>query len=333
MRIAIVKLSALGDIVHSMIVLQFIKQNIPNSKIDWIVEETFASLLAHNHQTDNIKTLNLKSIKKQKKLIIDELKKIKLYKRERYDIVIDLQGLIKSAFIAKTLGKVCVGFDKNSTRESLASFLYSKSYHIPYEENIIIRNLKLVSLALGFEFTKKQILNKKPFLFFGNEDLKSTAEFLDKNRKNTLFIVGSSWKSKIYPKEHFIKIAKNLDSNILICWGNEEEKKAAKFIEDNSPAKMLPKLNINQLKAIISKSDLVIGADSGPTHMAWALNRPSITIFGPTPSFRNTFKTPINLTIDCSKEIDPKRLCKNDLCIKNIDPLKIIKKAEKLLNG
>ncbi len=333
MRIAIVKLSALGDIVHSMIVLQFIKKHYPNIKIDWITEEVFSPILQNNHEIDNIKTLNLKSIKKQKKLIINELKKLKLYKKEKYDLVIDLQGLIKSAIISKSIGKFCVGFDKNSAREPLSSFFYSKHFNIPYEMNIILRNLDLVSKALKFDFKEEEIINKKPFLFYTLKDLKTTKEHIDPKKKNILFIVGSSWKSKMYPKEKFVEIANHIDANINICWGNEEERKIAKFISENSKAKKLPKLNLNQLKAIIAQNDLIIGADTGPTHMAWALNRPSITIFGPTPSFRNTFITPINQVVDCGKKIDPKKLNRNDFCIQNIDPKIIIKKAEKLLYG
>ncbi len=333
MRIAIVKLSALGDIVHSMIVLQFIKKYYPNIKIDWITEESFAPILGNNHDIDDIKTLNLKSIKKQKKLIINELKKINLYKKEKYDLVIDLQGLIKSAIVSKSIGKFCVGFDKNSTRESLASFFYSKSFYIPYEENIILRNLLLVSKALRFEFDKEEVLNKKSFLYYKLKDLKDIKNYLNPSKKNILLVTGSSWPSKMYPKEKLIEIANALQENVLVCWGNEKEREIARFIAENSHAKKLPKLNLNQLKAIISQSDLVIGADTGPTHMAWALNRPSITIFGPTPSFRNTFQTPINLTVDCGKKIDPKKLDKKDFCIKEIDPKIIIQKAEKLLYG
>ncbi len=333
MHIAIVKLSALGDIVHSMIVLQFIKKNIPNIKIDWITEEAFSQLLLDNPHLDNIKTLNLKSIKKQKKLIINEFKKIKFYQKERYDLIIDLQGLIKSALVCKALGRFCVGFDRVSTREGFASYFYNKTFRIPYEENIIIRNMELVSKALGFKYEKEEILNKEPFLFFKSEDLREVEKYVDGKRKNVLFMVGSSWDSKIYPKEKFTEIAKALDENVLVCWGNEKEREAAEFISQNSGAKILPKLDIGKLKALVSLSDLTIGADSGPTHMAWALNRPSITVFGPTPSFRNAFVTPINITVDCGKIIDPKRLNKKDECIKSIDSSIIIKEAEKLLYG
>lgn len=117
----------------------------------------------------------------------------------------------------------------------------------------------------------------------------------------------------------------------FIAWGNEKEKTDAQFICDHTNATMLPKMSLNELKTIVQNSQLVIGADSGPTHMAWALGRPSITIFGPTPSERNTVTTAINLTIDCEKAINARDINKHDFCIQQIDPLKIIALAKELL--
>ena len=143
--------------------------------------------------------------------------------------------------------------------------------------------------------------------------------------------MGSSWESKIYPKEKFVEIINALDGNHLLVWGSESEEGYAKYISKNTAAKVLPKMNFNELKALIAKADLVIGGDSGPTHFAWAMNRPSITIFGPTPSSRNILKTPINRTIDCGKDIDALNLNKKDFCIQNIEAAKIVTLAKELL--
>ncbi len=315
MKIAIVKLSALGDIIHAMIVLQYIKNYNSNTTIDWFVEEKFSSILEHNPHIKNIHTLKIKN---NKMGLYKEY--IKLKKLASYDIVIDLQGLIKSAIVSRVLGKNIAGFDKNSLRERLASVFYTKTFSIPYEENVINRNMLLVCKTLGFNMPNIQ--HKEPFLFTkDNLDFKQTL----------LIIVGSSWKSKIYPKEHFVEIINSLQVPTAISWGNELEREDAEFICKKTDAKLLPKLTLDELKNIISNSDLVIGADSGPTHMAWALNRPSITIFGPTPSDRNTFTTDINLTIDCKKHIDAKSLDRDDFCIQDIKPQDIITLAKGLL--
>ena len=329
-RIAIIKLSAMGDIIHAMVALQYIKRKYPNLQIDWFVESTFAPILENNPDINQIIKLDLKSIKKDKKEIINQIKLIKKYEKNSYDLVIDAQGLIKSAIVSFFLGKSRVGFSKNSTREKLASFFYTKKVDIAYDKNAIERNVKILSQALNFEITKDDILNKKPFLFYKNEN-EVIYEYLSKDKKNVLFVIGASWPSKMYSKEKFAKIINNLDENCLITWGNEAEKDIADFIANISKAKVLPKLDLNSLKAIMSKVDLVIGNDTGPTHMAWALNIPSITLFGNTPGYRNTYITNTNKIIESKSIVNPFKLDRNDFSIKEIDENEIINTAKGLL--
>ncbi len=329
-RIAIIKLSAMGDIIHAMVALQYIKKQYPNLKIDWFVESIFAPILENNPDINEIIKLDLKSIKKDKKEIINQIKLIKKYEKNSYDLVIDAQGLIKSAIVSFFLGKSRVGFSKNSTREKLASFFYTKKVDIAYDKNAIERNVKVLSQALNFDIAKDDILNKKPFLFYKNEN-EVIYEYLSKDKKNVLFVIGASWPSKMYSKEKFAKIINNLDENCLITWGNEAEKDIADFIANISKAKVLPKLDLNSLKAIMSKVDLVIGNDTGPTHMAWALNIPSITLFGNTPGYRNTYITNTNKIIESKSIVNPFKLDRNDFSIKEIDENEIINMAKGLL--
>ena len=330
MKIAIVKLSAMGDIVHAMVALQFVKQNNPDIQIDWIVEECFAGVLEHNPHINAIHCVNLKALKKDKFKFFAELNKIKSYAKNSYDLVIDLQGLLKSSIVSKLLGPN-VGFDKNSIREKIAASFYERSFSISYTENVIIRNLDLVSRSLDIEIKKDTLKDKDVFLFFTKEDEEKTALFIKSDQKTIIHILGSSWDSKIYPKEKFVEIINDLDENHLLVWGSKKEKEYANYISEQTSATILPKMDLNELKAVISKANLVIGADSGPTHFAWALNRPSITIFGPTPSKRNVLETEINKVIDCGKEIDPLNLNKKDFCIQHINSDRIVKLAKELL--
>lgn len=331
MKIAIVKLSALGDIVHAMAILKYIKEMIPESRIDWIVEENFASVLEHNPSIDTILPVNLKSLKTNKLKLFSEIKSLKKYAQNNYDIVIDLQGLIKSAIVSKILGPN-VGFDKNSIRETAASSFYKRSFFIPYAENVIMRNIELVALALDLKIDSERLIKKDPLLFFTEEDRKKTDLLIEEDQKTIIHILGSSWESKIYPKEKFVEIIDALEGNHLLVWGNESEQDAAKYVSEHTNARVVPRLSLNELKALISSADLVIGADSGPTHFAWALNRPSITIFGPTPSERNTLTGSINKVVDCGKMINPLKLDKQDFCIRSIDAQKIVSIAKELLD-
>ncbi|WP_419678515.1 lipopolysaccharide heptosyltransferase I [Aliarcobacter lanthieri] len=329
-KIAIIKLSAMGDIIHSMVALQFIKAKYPNIQIDWFVENVFGDILENNPHISNIIKLDLKSIKKDKKEIFYQIKLLKKFRKNSYDLIIDAQGLIKSAIVARLLGNNRAGFNKNSTREKLASYFYTKKIDIPYDENAILRNCKILSEPLNFEISKDEILDKQAFLFYKNEN-NIIYEYLKKNKKNILLVIGASWDSKMYSKEKFAKIASSLDESCLIAWGNEKEKQIAEFISKNSKAIVLPKLDLNDLKALVSKVDLVIGNDTGPTHMAWALNIPSITLFGNTPAYRNTYTTSINKTIESSSVVNPFKLNRTDFSIQEIDEKKVIEMAKGLL--
>ncbi len=330
MRIAIVKLSALGDIVHAMVGLQFIKQSIPDIEIDWIVEEKFSEILRHNPDLSQILTVNLQSIKLSKLKLFNEYQRIKNYAKNHYDLVIDAQSLIKSSVVAKLLGGKLFGFDRASSRESFAALFYDQKIACSYEKNTIDRNAFILSKPLNFEILPEQILVKTPFLFYKNENAE-IHEYFAANKKNVIFVVGSSWESKNYPKQKFLKIAKNLPVNCLAVWGNEQEQAVAKWLESRAEnIKAMPKMDLNSLKAAIAKSDLVIGNDTGPTHMAWALNRPSITIFGPTPVSR-VYQTESNRVIKSPSKINPYKLDKNDFSIKDIDECQVIEIANKLL--
>ena len=332
MKIAIVKLSAMGDIIHAMVALQYIKQAKPNIQIDWIVEQGFAQVLENNPHIDNILTVNLKAIKKEKLALFREIKKIREYAQNSYDLVIDAQGLLKSAITSKLLGKNRAGFSKDSIREGVASYFYNNKIEIAYDANTIDRNAKVMSEPLDIKINSQMIIEKEPFLFYANED-KLLNEYLSDNKKNIIFIIGSTWDSRNYPKEKFVEVANHLKENVLIAWGGEEEKERALWIEAHSKyAKALPKINLNSLKAVIAKSDLLIGNDTGPTHMAWGLNVPSITIFGPTPVNR-VYQTPINKTIKSKSEVNHYKLDKNDFSIKKIPSHKVILMARGLLNG
>jgi len=126
MKIAIVKLSAMGDIIHAMVALQYIKKSNPTLQIDWIVEQGFTFVLEGNPHIDNILPVNLKAIKKDKFKIIEQIKLVRTYAKNNYDLVIDAQGLMKSAMTAMLLGKNRAGFSKNSIREGIASYFYEQ---------------------------------------------------------------------------------------------------------------------------------------------------------------------------------------------------------------
>jgi heptosyltransferase-1 len=329
-KIAIVKLSALGDIVHAMVALQFIKAHSPPIQIDWIVEESFAGVLKNNPDIENILTVNLKSLKANKAGIFQQIKNVRQYALNHYDLVIDAQGLIKSAIIARLAGSRVAGFDADSIREKPASWFYNVKVACAYDENTIDRNARVLASPLGMSITREQILNKKPFLFFKNEDPR-LYDYLQKDRKNIVLVIGSTWDSRNYPVNKLVKIARALAQNFLVVWGSEQEREKAQWMATQSGnIQVMPRLDLNSLKALMSGADLVIGNDTGPAHMAWALNRPSITLFGPTPVSR-IYQTDINKAIKSPSTVNPYKLNKQDYSIKEINETDIIQLANFLL--
>ena len=326
MKICIVKLSAMGDIIHAMVALQFIKKEIPNAQIDWVVESVFKGVLENNPHIDNILPINLKSIKKNKSEIFNQYKILKSYSKNSYDIVIDAQGLLKSAIVSKIIGaKTIAGFDKESIREGIASFFYNKKTHIAYDANTIDRNATVICEPLCIKITGEKIINKDKFLF-SSSHVENLPDIFN------LFVIGSTWESRNYPKEKFVEIAETLKIETYIVCGSEEEHLKALWMQEQSEfLHVLPRGSLDELKYVISKCSLLIGNDTGPTHMAWGLNVPSITIFGPTPTNR-VYVTPINRVVKSKSIVNHYKLNKNDFSISEIEADEIVKIAKELLS-
>jgi len=331
LRIAIVRLSALGDIINSALILQFIKQAHPDARIEWICEEAFAPIIQDHPALDAVHTVAIKRAKKTKSVSLLLHTTSMLRSLGTFDVIIDLQGLLKSAIVARFIGKNIYGFDKDSIRETLACKFYQSYAHIPYAENSIWRTVVLINAALDLDITKEMVNIKQPALFYKKED-NITHDLLRSGKMNIAFVIGASWPSKTYPKENFIQLAKKLDANIILIWGSPSEKADAEAIALESPNTTLaPKLSLSQLVALIDSIDLVIGNDTGPTHIAWAMNRPSITLFGPTPAHKMMWEDTKHIALESESKVDPLKLDRSDMSIKDISPQLICDKAKELL--
>ncbi len=331
-RVAIVRVSAMGDIIHTLASVQFIKEHLPETKLVWFVDEVFAEILRFNYDIDEVVTLPLKSLKKEPK--IKSLKSIykKIKSSGEFDLVIDAQGLIKSALVARVAGKNVVGLDKNSARERLASLLYRKKFAVDCKDVAPVRFATLISKALGFEIGEDLLQKKRAFLFWDSQrDYSNIESYFHTTKRNIVAVVGASNPSKIYPKESWIGLISQLRMyNILLIAGSKEERKFAREIEQNSIATLLPRMDLNELKYAVALSDLLIGNDTGPSHIAWGLNRPSILLFGSTPTTM-MMQTPQNIAISTKPEFRACRFDKDDRSIAEIEPQTIVKRVLELL--
>ena len=266
-------------------------------------------------------------------------------KQGQFDIIIDLQGLLKSALVSRSLGKNIFGFDRFSAKEGLASIFYTHKYSCNYDKNIILRNLELCAFALNFSFDEKEILAKEPcFLKKSRIPNKNSRISSDESKipnensripsKKILIAPFASESSKCY--SHFasvIKGAKEFAQCFLVAEKKPERKKATKLA--SSGATLLAPLDLAQILEFMDTCDLIIGNDSGITHLAWAQNYATITLFGNRSGARNAFATPKNLIIQATPkhEIDAFHIDKSDFCINDIDPAQIIAKAKGLCDA
>ena len=305
--------------------IQFIRKHITNAHISWFCDSRFEQIARLLAGVDEVVALPLKDKKFLKSF------EILRQKQGQFDIIIDLQGLLKSALVSRSLGKNIFGFDRFSAKEGLASIFYTHKYSCNYDKNIILRNLELCAFALNFSFDEKEILAKEPCFL-------KKSRIPNKNSripsKKILIAPFASESSKCYA--HFasvIKGAKEFAQCFLVAGSEPERKKAAKLA--SSGATLLAPLDLAQILEFMDTCDLIIGNDSGITHLAWAQNYATITLFGNRSGARNAFATPKNLIIQATPkhEIDAFHIDKSDFCINDINPAQIIAKAKGLCDA
>jgi len=296
-KVAIIRLSSLGDVVY---LLGSLSEQLSVFEVTWIVDEDFADILS---ATDGITTIAipLRRAKREKnpKLLPDIYRKLK--ELPKFDRVIDMQGLIKSAFIATFLKGEKWGFDRVSAKEGLASLFYNKTVSIGYGEHIATRNFHLLNSALGTRVEHIKI----PFL---HPKIRC-----DKKKDNYIvFAIGASKDEKRYPKELFCELANMLEGDIYIIYKGKKEREDAEFIATNSKAIKATEMGLDELTSFISKASLLIGNDSGIGYIAWGLGVRTVLLFGPTDVKRFCPKT---------KNIE----CLSAKNISDINPLEIAK--------
>ena len=332
MRIAIVRLTSLGDIIFCMCCLQLIKRRLPEARITWVADKKFADILDHNPDLEKVVKLDLKGVKRHFSFAGARHEYQKLKDAGEFDIAIDLHGMLKSALVAACLSRRRAGFHRSVAKEPLAALWYADAFRISREELAVSRFSRLAAAALGFGFSEEELLAKKPYLFHGEADALAVAPFFSREKKNVILVPGSSAGYKNYPKGKYLRIAKSLDAQFLVCNGGEKEREVAAYLAENcGSVTPLPTLTLNQLKAAVSRADLVIGGDTGPTHMAWACNVPSITLYGATPA-NCVYPGPTCRAVTSGSPANPLRADKNDFSIGKIREETIIGLAEELLS-
>ncbi len=330
-KILIVKLSSLGDIIHTLPAFKAIRGEYPQSKISWAVEKNGAEILKHLEGLNEIivfDTLNWRkrpiSLKTLKELR-ESIKKIK----GKFDLAIDFQGTLKSSFITFiSSAKERIGFGKKNLREPISSIFYTKmGESIPENTHVIYKNLKILE-TIGIK--KDSPVFPKLIL---NTDLPEDLKF-DRDR---LIIIngGGGWETKIWIKGRWRELAlriKELGYEPLFLWGNKAEKERMEE-ESKGDIPLVPFLSIPQLMKLISLSRLLISGDTFPLHIADLLGIPTVGIYGPSNPLRNgpISKNSRVVFHELSCSFCYKRKCKDLECMKRIDVESVLKKVKEIL--
>lgn len=282
MHILIVRLSAMGDLVQTLPALTDAAKAIPGIKFDWVVEESFAEVPGWHF---NVAKIFPTALRRWSKNWIDAFKSGEpqaLFKRLRatnYDMVIDVQGGFKSAFASLLAKGLRTGHDRHGVHDWGAQFLYQKQFAVPKGMHSILRMRRLLAESLGYPFPETEVE-------YGIVRERLVAPKLDLPYPYLVFIHSTSWASKIWPERYWQELVNHAVAAgfyVVLPWGDQAERQRSMSIRaGNDRATVLPPLSISQKAAIINGAAGTVGLDTGLSHIAAALNIPSVTIYGAT---------------------------------------------------
>ena len=293
-KFLIIKLSALGDIVHALPVARTLRQTYPQAYIAWMIEERYKELLHNNPDIDEIIPIRIKFWKKNwtRETLKEILHIIKNLRQQNFDVVFDLHGLIKSGVIAMLSGAhIKSGFHRKNCKEKISSIFSNKK--APYMAggiHVIDMYLNLVQSALEIQNKVKQFplpetRNQKVEDFFQQHPELTSKNIIGINP-------GAGFESKLWELERFAQLADRitveLNCSILLTWGPGEEHKTKQIAASmKQKCWVAPPTSIQESIALYKHLILLVSCDSGPLHLCAALGIPTVSIFGPTDPARN----------------------------------------------
>jgi len=269
----------MGDIIHTLPALTDAVNYDPTIQFDWVVEKSFQEIPLWHKAVKQVIPAEIRSWRKKPlQLPCEKSFKnfIKQIRSKKYDLIIDAQGLVKSAWITKVAKGQSVGFNIKTAREHLAGLFYNKTYPTDWSLHAVSRMRNLFADSLGYSYQAMPL------------DYGICQEQLPQSQKQDyiVFLHGTTWPTKHWPESYWKQLAEKLSpniSNILLPWGNEKEKQSAENIArvaDN--IEVLPKMDLTHLSGILRNAKLIYAVDTGLGHIAAALETPTISLFGAT---------------------------------------------------
>jgi heptosyltransferase-1 len=317
LKILLVRLGALGDIVHALPVAAALRERYPDAQIDWLVDARHAAVL------DLVPVIS-RRIAVDSRRVRGILAAIRELRRQQYDVAVDLQGLVKSAAFARLSGAPrVIGFDRVHLREKPAAFFYSEHCDPGTASHVVDKTLSLLS-AFGMTERRRCFPIAVPMSAAGEPVRERVAR--DGKRGYALINPGAAWPTKRWPPERFGEVAAALAHRHallpVVLWGPAEHAMASRIVETSGAAAMLaPSTGIGDLLALSRAARLMVSGDTGPLHLAAAVGTPIVALFGPTNPARNGPWDPADITLsrfdDCVCHYQ-RRCRRSQACIEDI---------------
>ncbi len=293
LRVLIVRLSALGDIVHALPVLAALRRRYPDANVDWLVEEAYAPILGLVRGLRRRIIVRARESSESERAVsfggtLGYVRAVAFLRRQQYDVALDLQGLIKSAVWARLSGAArIVGFHRDHVRETPAAALYTEEVMPPPHAHVIDKNLALAAVLGASSSTPELPLDPIP--------APPTLEAIARAGGAGRYIVinpGAAWPNKRWPADRFGELAASLASRqglgSIITWGPTEHELAESVSRaSGGAAHLAPPTTIADLAILMRDAALVISGDTGPLHIAAAMGSPVVGLYGPTWPERN----------------------------------------------
>ena len=323
-NILVVKLSAIGDVIHALPVSYAIKEQYPNAHLTWVVEQAAYAILADNPCIDELILFE----KAKFRSIGGFLREIGPFRRRlrtrRYDASLDLQGLFKSAAIAWNAGaKLRIG--TANMREG--AHLVSRPVRGAHAEGHIVERYLDVARALGCRVGEVRFPVSVSDRDRMAADTLLAREGVQEGRPFVAFAVGANWPNKRWPVEHFAALADRLYHAhyvpVLVGGGRLDETLAEDILRASEipPVNLVGRTNLKQLAHVFTRAALVLGGDTGPVHLAAGLRVPTVMLMGPTDANRNGPYGQLQNAIEVDR---PCRGCWKRACPKGLDCLAAI---------
>lgn len=277
-RILLVKTTSLGDVIHCLPAVSDIAALYPGARLDWVVEEPYAGIVALHPGVTRVLPVAMRRWRKSlaSRGTWSEIKAFRhLLAHEGYDRVIDAQGLVKSALLARLAKGERHGLDASSAREGIATRTYHHRHHVPWTLDAVARNRRLVGDALGYA------VRGAPR--YGISVAAAQLDWLPP-RPYCMLLTGTADGAKLWPGERWEalgRLAVEAGCFCLLPHGSPAEEARAGRIAATlgGQAALVPRMALTELAGVIAGAELVIGLDTGLTHLAGALDRPTVGIY------------------------------------------------------